>query len=454
MYKRQIDERLLGWAQNPHHKPLILRGARQVGKTTAVRNFARNFDTYIELNLDIDEEKRIFETKSSFDELIQAIFFLKQQPDKKDRKTLIFIDEIQNSPKAVKQLRYFYEKRPDLYVIAAGSLLETLIDKAISFPVGRVQYLYMYPFSFEEFLWTFDNPSYTEALHKIPFPEFAHETFIKLFSKYALVGGMPEIVSLYRNNNDLVQLNEVYHSLITAYLDDVEKYATTKKETAIIRFVIEKSFFEAGKRIKFTNFGHSTYRSQVIKEALNLLEKALILRLVYPTTKVIPPIEANFRKSPKLFLLDTGLVNYFAGYQKEIFVSNDITNVYDGLIAEHIVAQELQAYTTDHLHRQHFWTREKKQSTAEVDFVYPFEDLIIPIEVKAGKSGRLRSLHQFIDLAPHPFAVRIYSGKFSIEETQTLSGKPFYLLNLPFYLISRLDGYLRLMIDNTKPMQE
>ena len=446
MYKRKIEEQLLKWANSSYRKPLILRGARQVGKTTSIKHFAKNFDTYIELNLDIDEEKAIFDKNASFDELIQKLFFIKQKPDKKDQKTLIFIDEIQNSPQAVKQLRYFYEKRPDLYVIAAGSLLETLIDKTISFPVGRVQYLYMYPFSFEEFLWTFDNPAYDKSLHKIPFPEFAHETFIKLFSKYTLIGGMPEVISLYRQTNDMVQLNNTYNALITAYLDDVEKYAKTKKETAIIRFIIEKSFFEAGKRIKFTNFGNSSYRSQVVKEALNLLEKSLILRLVYPTTKVIPPMEANFRKSPKLFLLDTGLMNYFAGYQKELFMSNSIANVFDGLIAEHIVAQELQAYSQDNLHKQHFWTREKKQSTAEVDFVYPFENLLIPIEVKTGKSGRLRSLHQFIDMAPHHFAVRIYSGKFSIDKTKTLQGKEFYLLNLPFYLISKLDDYLKLMV--------
>ncbi len=448
MFKRKIEEQLSNWADRKNRKPLILRGARQVGKTTAIRNFAKNFDTYIELNLDIDEEKEIFNKKLSFDELIQTIFFFKQKPDKKDKKTLIFIDEIQNSPQAVKQLRYFYEKRPDLYLIAAGSLLETLIDKSISFPVGRVEYLYMYPFSFEEFLWTFDNQSYVEALNQIPAPDFAHEIFMKLFSKYTLIGGMPEVVSLYRQNNDIVELNNVYNSLITAYLDDVEKYAKTKKETAIVRFIIEKSFFEAGKRIKFTNFGNSNYQSQVVKEALNLLEKALILRLVYPTTKVIPPIEPNFRKSPKLFLLDTGLMNYFAGYQKEIFMENDIANVQNGLIAENIVAQELQAYAKDNLHKLHFWTREKKQSTAEVDFIYPFENLLIPIEVKTGKSGRLRSLHKFIDLCPHNFAVRIYSCKFSIEKNKTIAGKEFLLLNLPFYLISKLDDYLKLIIRN------
>ncbi len=446
MYRRKIEQDLQKWANKHNRKPLILRGARQVGKTTAVRNFAKDFDVYVELNLDNAEDKELFERYKSFNELLEAIFFLKNQPLKHNKKTLIFIDEIQNSPDAAKQLRYFYELRPDLYVIAAGSLLETLIDKNISFPVGRVEYLYMYPFTFEEFLWTFDNQNYINALNQVPFPDYAHQVFISLFSKYTLIGGMPEIVAIYRQTNDLVEVNNVYNSILTGYLDDVEKYAKTKKEAAIIRFIIEKSFYEAGKRIKFANFGNSTYQSQTVKEVLQLLEKALILRLVYPTTKVVPPIEPNFRKSPKLFMLDTGLINYFAGYQKEIFKQRDIANVYDGVIAEHVVAQELQAYTKDHLHKLHFWVRDKKQSSAEVDFVYPYEGLLIPIEVKAGKAGRLRSLHKFIDLCPHNYAVRIYSGKFSIERTRTIAGKPFYLLNLPFYLLSKLDDYLALLV--------
>ncbi|MEA3450812.1 MAG: DUF4143 domain-containing protein [Bacteroidota bacterium] len=209
---------------------------------------------------------------------------------------------------------------------------------------------------------------------------------------------------------------------------------------------MEKSFSEAGKRITFTNFGNSNYRAEEVKEAFQILEKALILNIVYPTTKRIPPVDANFRKSPKLIFLDTGLVNYFAGYQNEVFKETEISNVHNGLVAEHIVAQELQAYNKNYLKKTHFWIREKRQSNAEVDFVYPFEDMLIPIEVKTGKSGRLRSLHLFLDNCPHNFAVRIYSEKYEIQKTKTIEGKQFYLLNLPFFLISKLDNYLKLMI--------
>ena len=446
MYKRKIAFDLAKWAEKVNRKPLILRGARQVGKTTVVRNFAKSFDNYIELNLDIEQEKEIFDKKLSLEDLIEGIFFLKRKSDKKGIRTLIFIDEIQNSPVAVKQLRYFYEKRPDLFIIAAGSLLETLIDKTISFPVGRVEYLYMYPFSFEEFLWTFDEPAYNDAFNKIPVPKYAVTVFQKLFSKYVLIGGMPEVVANYRQNNDLNALSSIYNSLITAYLDDVEKYAGNRKETIIIRFLIEKAFYEAGKRIKFTNFGSSNYRADDVKGAFQVLEKAMILNIVYPTSKCVPPVDVNFRKSPKLIFLDTGLVNFFAGFQTEIFKEKEIANVHNGLIAEHIVAQELHAYNKNYLQKIHFWVREKKQSNAEVDFVYPFENMLIPIEVKTGKSGRLRSLHSFMDNCPHNYAVRIYSGEYEIQKTATIAGKEFYLLNLPFFLISKLEKYLALLI--------
>jgi len=446
VYKRKIENDLYKWSQKENRKPLIIRGARQVGKTTVIRNFAEQFDEYIELNLDLSEEKDIFTKSKSFEELVSAIFFFKRKPKQK-LKTLIFIDEIQNSPEAVKQLRYFYEKRPDLFVIAAGSLLETLIDKTISFPVGRVEFMYMYPVSFEEFLWAINDTEYLKVFDQIPIPNYAHDVFNKLFSKYTLVGGMPEIVSDYLKNKDIVLLSSIYKSLIASYIDDVEKYANSEKSIKIIRFLIEKSFFEAGKRIKFSNFGNSNYKADDIKEAFLILEKALILNIVYPTTKVIPPVESNFRKSPKLILLDTGLMNFFANYQKELFNTEDISIAYNGLVAEHIAAQELQANKDNFLQKTHFWVREKKQSNAEIDFVFQYQNMLIPVEVKTGKSGRLRSLHQFIDNCPHKYAVRIYSGKYSIQETQTIEGKKYLLLNLPFFLISKIKDYIKLMID-------
>ena len=182
----------------------------------------------------------------------------------------------------------------------------------------------------------------------------------------------------------------------------------------------------------------------------SVLEKAMLLHLIYPSTNTKPPLLADRKKSPKLQLLDTGLVNYFAGLQNDLFLSADLNSVYKGKIAEHIVGQELLALNTSVLHGINFWIREKKQSNAEVDFLVPFGDYLIPIEVKSGAAGRLRSLHQFIDQAPHNYAVRFYSKEVFIDTDKTIRGKPFFLLNLPYYLVNRLDDYLDWFFNEVK----
>lgn len=445
MYFRKVENNLAKWSIKENRKPLILRGARQVGKTTIVRKFSQKFNNYIELNLDKTEERTIFENNYNIKQLIDAIFFIKNKKIELED-TLIFIDEIQNSPKAVKQLRYFYEEFPQVYVIAAGSLLESLIDKTISFPVGRVEYLYMYPVTFDEFVTAY-SPESLDFYNTIPISEFAINKFEHLFSIFSMIGGMPEIIKNYIENEDLIALNDIYKSLILTYKDDIEKYAQSDKEQRLIRFVFERSFFQAGKRIKYAGFGNSNYKSDDIREVFEILEKALILKIIYPTINFSLPIKKNFKKSPKLVFMDSGLVNYETNLQKEIFKNEEILDVNEGLLAEHIVAQELNPLMPENF-GLNFWVREKRQSIAEVDFVIPYKNMLIPIEVKKGKSGRLRSLHQFIDNCPHNYAVRVYSGKFDIQKTRTISGKDFYLFNLPFFLVPKIFDYLDYVFAN------
>jgi len=176
---------------------------------------------------------------------------------------------------------------------------------------------------------------------------------------------------------------------------------------------------------------------------LRLLEKAMLIKLVYPTVSVTPPANYDHKKSPKLHFLDTGMINYIAGLQSHYFSIEDLNTLYMGRVTENIVAQELLA-TNNMINQQlKFWVREKPQSNAEVDFVVPFERYIIPIEVKSGKSGTLRSLIQFIDRADHPYAIRLYAGKLQQDTLQTPAGKTFYLLNLPYYLVGQLQYYLQ-----------
>lgn len=445
MFNRLAIEKLNKWANGTDRKPLVLRGARQVGKTTIVEIFSKNFEQYIYLNLELDEDKQVFEKSSDIQELTDAIFFLKNKT-KKAEKTLLFIDEIQNSPKAVSWLRYFYENAKHLYVIAAGSLLETLIGNHISFPVGRVEYMPIRPFSFSEFVNALGEEQSLSILDQIPVPDYSHEKLLKSFRLYTLIGGMPEVIKNYVENKDINALSPIYDSLITSYKDDVEKYARSRIHANILRHTIEHAFREAGSRITYHGFGNSNYKSREMKEAFLTLEKALLLKLIFPLTSTKIPFQPNIKKSPKLQLLDTGLVNFAAGLQKEVFGSKILSDVYEGKIAEHIVGQELKALLNSITHDIHFWTREK-YSDAEVDFVYQYDNMIIPVEVKSVATGRLRSLHEFIDRTDHNYGVRVYAGMLKIEKSRTRAGKYFYLLNLPFYLVHKINEYLEWFVE-------
>lgn len=442
MFNRLIIKELEQWAMQPSRKPLVIRGARQVGKTTMVNQFAEQFDQYIYLNLELAEDKAPFKAFTTIETLVQTLFFLKNKKLNIKNRTLLFIDEIQEVPEALNILRYFYEMEPGIAVIAAGSMLETLFNKNISFPVGQVVYKVMRPVCFPEFLAAIGETAALQQVQNVPVALFAHSKLLQLFHTYALIGGMPEIVNHYAQHKDLTALGPIYDSLISSYLDDVEKYAGTASQVLHIRHVIRSSFLLAGKRIKFEGFGNSSYRSREMGEALRTVEKALLLQLVYPNTGAILPLLPDIKKSPRLQVLDTGMLNYFAGIQKEILGTTDLNSVYQGAMVEHLVGQEILAFQYLSLASLHFWVREKKDSSAEVDYLFPFDGKLIPVEVKSGTEGKLKSLHIFMDMAPHTMAVRFYAGEMSITEATTLTGKKYQLLNLPYYLVSQLENYL------------
>jgi len=443
IFDREIVTDLKKWQKSSPRKPLVIRGARQVGKTTLIDQFAIQFEQYIYLNLELPDDRRPFEEFVNMDTLLRAVFFLKGKSLQQKQQTLLFIDEIQAAPEALTLLRYFYEEEPSLAVVAAGSMLETLFDKNISFPVGRVEYKVLRPVSFPEFLSAMGETAAREQLELVPLASFAHHKLLSLFHTYALIGGMPEAVQHYSTQKDLIALAPIYDSLLTSYLDDAEKYAKTEAQMQLIRHVIRASFAQAGKRIKFQGFGNSNYSSRETGEALRTLEKALLLYLIYPDTGYTLPLLPDLKKSPRLHVLDTGLMNYFAGIQKDIVNTEDLSKVYQGSMIEHLVGQELLAFQHSAMSGLHFWVREKKSSDAEIDYLFPFEGRLIPIEVKSGSEGKLRSLHLFMDTAPHDVAVRFYSGDVSITNATTPNGKSFRLLNLPYYLVSQIEKYLK-----------
>ncbi len=442
MFERLITQELEKWAQNSSRKPMVIRGARQVGKTTLVNEFAKNFDHYIYLNLETSDDKEPFEAFSSIETLIKTLFFLKDIPLSKKGQTIIFIDEIQEVPKALNTLRYFYEHAPEIAVIAAGSMLETLLDKNISFPVGRVEYKVIRPASFPEFLTAVGERSALDQLLEAPIVSFAQNKLMSLFHTYALIGGMPEVVQNYATNKDLVLLSPIYDSLISGYLQDVEKYAKSNPHLLHIRHCIQSSFAQAGKRIKFEGFGNSPYKSREMGEGLRTLEKVLLLQLIYPCTSAMLPLIPDINKSPRLQILDTGLLNYNVGIQKDILGTRDLNSIYQGTMIEHLVGQELLAFQFNSLSALHFWVREKKDSTAEVDYIFQYDGLLIPIEVKSGKVGSLKSLHSYMDIAPHNLAIRFYAGGLNVSDAISLKGKPYKILNLPYFLVSQIEKYI------------
>lgn len=452
MFRRDILGELQKWQQREARKPLVIRGARQVGKTTVVRQFAEGFEQFLYLNLELPEDSKPFQEFSNFDTLLQSLFFLKNLSLAQRNKTLIFIDEIQEVPEALQQLRYFYEEASDIPVIAAGSMLESLFNTAISFPVGRVEYLVIHPVSFPEFLGAIGETAALEQLKNIPIAPFAHEKLMQLFRTYCVIGGMPEIVEQYAKDRDLTALHTTYESLLVSYMDDVEKYAATNSQANYIRHAIRSCFAEAGKRIKFQGFGNSTYKSREMGEALRTLEKALLVHLIYPQTSPVLPLQPDYGRSPRLQYLDTGMLNYFVGIQKEIIGTEDLNSAYGGTMIEHIIGQELLARQYSALHGLNFWVREKNTAVAEIDYIYQYEGKLIPVEVKSGADGRLRSLHLFMDLAPHNLAIRCYAGELKISILTTPGQKVFYLLNLPYYLVSQIEPYLHWFEEEVRKM--
>lgn len=437
MFRRIALENLREWALKAERKPLVLRGARQVGKTTLVEMFAADFDHYIYLNLEEKDNAELFATDSTFDDLLAGIFFKAKLPVDSPR-TLIFIDEIQTEPKAVQALRYFYEKRPDLYVIAAGSLLESLMGRHISFPVGRVEYMALHPCTFVEFLSAIGEEMLVSQVEKVAVPQSLHSYTLDLFKKYMIIGGLPEVVANYAQYHDMVRLSDVFNALLSGYRDDVEKYADNRKEQDSIRYILNYGWTSAGHRVQFAKFTNSSFKSADVSNAFRTLEKTLLLELVYPLTSTSFPILPDLKKSPKLLWLDTGLVNYVAGMQEELLFTTDSDELWNGDIAEHIVAQELLGATTTFGEKRLFWVRDARNSQAEVDFVIRYKSHLLPIEVKTGANSKLRSLHLFMEESKENIALRLWNGPMTSDVITRSDGRPFTLYNIPLYYAGHL----------------
>ncbi len=441
MLGRKINNYLLDWKQRDVRKPLVIRGARQVGKTYIVEAFAqKHFSDYIYLNLDKEIDKNRFAGVNSVEDFINKLrIFLKREllPNQ----TLLFIDEIQNSPSLVKLLRYFYEEMPELHVIAAGSLLELMIsEKRISMPVGRIEYAYMYPLDFFEFLEAFGENSLLAKLQTLNLndqvDQALHEHAMKYLNLYMLIGGMPEVVDAYIKNNNLTVLESLYEGLFETYLEDATKYSSKKKEK-YLRAIIESAPLHSGELYNYANFGAYSYGSREMGDAFNQLEKTMLISEVEATDTKSSPLISNMKRPKKLIFLDIGLVNYKSKKITESFQDQAILNNFRGRISEQFVGQSLLSYYNHKKFDLNYWAKKKEEGESEVDFAFNISDRVYGVEVKSGATGKLKSLYNFADVVQNSQLVRIHTGHLK-KEIIEYHNKKYNLCSIPAYLTPRL----------------
>lgn len=446
------------WSARTPHKPLVIRGARQVGKSTLVKEFGREFDVFIEVNLEQSKDAEIFQRTDDVMDIWRFLCLRNHIVSSPDKRMLLFIDEIQEVPQAVSLLRYFHEQMPWLYVITAGSRLQSLLKPKdnktgarktrITFPVSRVEYMNLRPFSFMEYLRAMEGEEWINLLRNMEVSPIMHTKMMQHFNQYALIGGMPEAVANYAEFHDIVRLSPIFNSLLTGYSEDVEYYAKNEEQVRIIRHILSTVWLSSAETITFAKFGNSNYTSTQIHEAMDCLERAFLLSLDYPVTSTAAPAIPNKRRSPKLITVDSGLTNFFASIQIEHLQNKDLLDTWRGRAAEQIVAQELRILLDRSYHdEQYFWVRDKDGTKAEIDFIWQKEAQIIPIEVKAGTNSHLRSLHSFVNHSTHTItAVRFWSGEFTMQAifTPKPDNRPYRLISIPFYYIGQLEDILRL----------
>lgn len=441
--KRAIDQILKQWKDSRVRQPLLIRGARQVGKTYSVNEFGGTaFKNTVSVNF--EEQPELSRCFSDFDPrgIIDRLSILTRMTISPGR-TLLFLDEIQECPKAITSLRYFFEKMPKLHVIGAGSLIEfALRAEDFRMPVGRVQSVYMYPMSFEEFLIAVGEERLLDYIQTVDLQTGMEQVFAtrleQLLRQYLLVGGMPGVVNAFKNKVLMEELMRLQSGLIRTYTDDFAKYASTAKHK-YLKEVYSSAPQMAGRRYKYSHVNPGV-EAKFLKEALGLLCDARCLSKICHASGAGIPLSAtaNERKF-KIAFLDVGLMQNALGVQDSFILDNSIMQINAGGVAEQYVAQELLTCADPYSDKKlHFWAREARGSNAEVDFLIEIEGMPIPVEVKAGARGSLKSMRLFLKEYPKtPLGVR-----YSMHELSYFD----QILSIPLYMISQTQRLVRSLL--------
>jgi len=434
MFSRNIETEFKKWKSSPIRKPLLVRGARQVGKTSVIRKFGReNFSDLIEINLEKKEQLAVFDKSISVEDFLKRISILFDKTAV-DGSTLIFIDEVQESKNIMELLRFFSEERPQLHVIAAGSLLEAKIEKSWSIPVGRIDYKYVYPMTFFEYLEARGKNALLDTLKNInPEDRFEFKDLAgSLFKDYIITGGMPEVINSYASTGNYDEVKTILNRLQTAYIDDIRKYSRSNSDSKYLEYVIEYGARVAGLLFTYENFSGSNYHSREMAQALNTVEKVMLLKQVPAISSPVLPLTPKFKRPKKMIWLDVGLVNFINDVYKDL-----ITGVYKGRIMEQVVGQAIIANGVQKKTELYYWAKERSQGSAEVDFCIQHGTRLVGIEVKSGNILKLRSLFSMASADENIIAVRVSWDDLKVEKYE-FAGKTYKLLSIPFYLIDRL----------------
>lgn len=454
MYREALNYIENPWFEDPERKPLILRGARQVGKTWIAREFAQNKGlTLVELNFERNPELRsLFESNDP--KVIVRNIAGYTGIDINLGSSCLFLDEIQDAPEILSKLRWFYEELPTLPIIAAGSLLEFILsDHMFSMPVGRVSYIYIEPFSFEEFLLALNEARLLDYIKNIDssfeIPQALHSKLRSFFNIYCHVGGMPACVSKWIETQTFSNVISVQEDLLATYKDDFYKYKGRLEVTRLLT-ILRSIPHQLGQKFKYSK-ADPAIQSPAAKQILTLFNQARICHSVQLTSANTVPLNAEVKEKVfKQVFLDIGLVNRM---RSTPFLLKDSKSTMDGGLSEQIVGQMLRTlfpvYKDPELY---YWQREEKGLEAEIDYLIEYGGAIIPIEVKAGSTGTLKSLHYFMQLKNKKIAVRIHDGLPSLTKISVHlphQGEVCYqLLSIPFYLTHQLQRFLGYLISS------
>ncbi|MEO1944324.1 MAG: ATP-binding protein [Candidatus Thioglobus sp.] len=434
--ERTVFKELAQWKDRASRMPLMVRGARQIGKTYIIEKFAEAyFSNTITINFEHNPAFKQCFTDLDPNKICQQISILTKQKIIPGQ-SLLFLDEIQECPSAIEAMRYFKEQLPELHVIGAGSLLEfAFLAKDFRMPVGRIEFLFLKPVSFLEFLAATDNHDLIKWMQDIKVdaqvPEAVHCKCIELLNIYMTIGAMPAVVDSYIKEQDMLRVKQLQHNLLNTYRNDFGKYASVANQQHCER-IFSKAPALIAKHFRYKDVDPDV-QSRSLKIALQLMFKAGILLPIYQSTAKSMPLAAQINeKKFKLLFLDVGLAA--SQLNMDLLLNNTTNPINKGQLTEQLVGQELLAYQPLYQQPQlYFWMRDKASSSAEIDYLYPYNDHILPVEVKSGATGRLRSLKLFMQHNKPPLGIKTSTDGLSVKDG---------VLSCPIYLLSQLERFV------------